>query len=99
MAATIALRSARGTNSRSRGARQESLVRAGGVGETVPGTDRQAIVAAIDAVADRFAVFQRNLAFMLDGEIGDAFARVELAAAIERLRRADIEAARAGAAV
>lgn len=43
----------------------------------VPGAYAQAIVAAIDAVADRFAVFTRDRALVLDGEIRNALARIK----------------------
>ena len=46
--------------------------------ELVPRADRQAIVAAIDAVADRLAEFVRDRALVLDREIGNAAPRIEL---------------------
>ena len=60
--------------------------------ELVPGADRQAIVAAIDAVADRFAEFVRDRSLVLDREIGDAAPRIELVGRGERRRRTDVEA-------
>jgi len=45
--------------------------------ELVPGADREAIVAAIDPVADRLAEFARNRALVFDGEIGNAAAGIE----------------------
>src|SRR5580658_9920422 len=42
------------------------------LGELVPRTDRQAIVATEDAVADRRAKLRRDMPLMLDREIGDA---------------------------
>src|SRR5688572_7208087 len=80
------------------GPRQEGAVGAGRVGEAVPRADRQAIVAAIDAVADRLPEFLGDRALMLDGEIGDAAARIELERRRKRVGRADVEAARAAAA-
>src|SRR5579859_8036993 len=47
-------------------------------GEAVPGTDREAIVTAEDTIADGGAQFEGNGALQLDGEIGDAFAGIEL---------------------
>ena len=49
-----------------------------GLRELVPRAHREAIVAAIDAVADRFAEFVRDRALVLDGEIGNAAPRIEL---------------------
>src|SRR5579862_596604 len=40
--------------------------------EFVPGANREAIIAAIDAVADGRPEFDRDVTFVLDGEIGDA---------------------------
>ena len=51
---------------------------AAGLRELVPRADREAIVAAIDAVADRFAKLVRDRALVLDGEIGNAAPRIEL---------------------
>ena len=59
------------------GAGQEGLVGARRVGEAVPRADREAIVAAIDAVADRRPEFLRDRPLMLDREIGDAAPRIE----------------------
>ncbi len=47
-------------------------------GETVPGTNRQAIVAAVNAVADGGAEFDGDGALEFDGEIGNAAAGIEL---------------------
>ena len=45
--------------------------------ELVPRADRQAIVAAVDAIADRGAQLRRDRPLVLDRQIGDAAARVE----------------------
>ena len=70
-----------------------------GSGEFVPRADREAIVAAIDAIADGRAEFFRDMALVLDGEVGDAAPRVEHVGLRERLCRADVEAGPAGAAM
>ena len=59
------------------GARQEGAVGRRGVGEAVPRADRQAIVAAIDAVADRRPELVRDRPLMLDRQIGDAAPRID----------------------
>ena len=46
--------------------------------KTVPRTDRQAIVASENPVAHGRAQFHRDRAFQLDGQIGNAAARVQL---------------------
>lgn len=45
---------------------------AGDLGEAVPGTGVEAVIAAVNAVADGAAEFEGDGAFVLDGEIGDA---------------------------
>ena len=70
-----------------------------GLRELVPGAHREAIVAAIDAVADGFAKFARDRALVLDGEIGDAAPRIELVGRGKRRRGADVEAGPARAAM
>ena len=72
---------------------------AAGLRELVPRADRQAIVAAVDAVADRGAQLARDRALVLDGEVGDAAPRIELIGRREGLGRADVEAGAAGAAM
>ena len=67
--------------------------------EFVPGTDGEAVVAAEDTVAHRFAILGRDMPFMLDGEVGDAGPRIELVGRDERIGRAYVEAAAAGAAM
>src|SRR5262245_6082887 len=64
--------------------------------EAVPRTDELAVVAAVDAVADERAQLLRDRALVLDGEVRDAAARVELVGAADRLRRAHVDAALAG---
>ena len=64
----------------------------------VPGTYRQAIVAAIDPIADRRTEFHRYGAFQLNGQIGDAKPRIELKRAGDCPRRAGVQASGAGAA-
>ena len=66
--------------------------------ELVPRADGEAIVAAVDAVADGLAELARDRALVLDGEIGDAAARIELVRRRKRVGRADVEAGAAGAA-
>src|SRR6202030_1492748 len=65
----------------------------------VPGADRETVVAAIDAVADRLAKLARNRPLVLVGEVGNAAPRVELVGCGERRRWADIETGLAGAAM
>src|SRR5262249_39794780 len=67
--------------------------------ELVPGTDQLAVVAAEHAVADRRAQFLGDRALVLDREVGDAPARVEAVRRGDRLRRTDLDAAHARAAV
>src|SRR3954465_8459657 len=67
-------------------------------GEAVPRTDELAVVAAVDAVADEGAQLFRDCALVLDREVRDAAARVELVGAADGLRRAYVDAAAAGPA-
>src|SRR5690606_29353765 len=67
--------------------------------ELVPGTDGQAVVAAIDAVADGGAIGAGDRALMLDGEVGDAAAGIELVGRGKGGGRADVEAAPASPAM
>ncbi len=69
------------------------------LGELVPRTDRQAVVAAIDAVAHGGAVGQRPWRPELDRQVRQAFARVQLVGRDKGLGRADVEAGRARAAM
>src|SRR3546814_15556012 len=59
----------------------------------------RSVVAAIDAVAHRFAEFRRDDAVVFDGQIRDAAPRVELVGRRKRPGRADVEAGRTAAAV
>ena len=65
----------------------------------VPRADRQAIVAAIDAVSDRFAEFTRDRALVLDGQIGNAAPRIDSVRCEECMGRANVETTRAAAAI
>ena len=67
--------------------------------EFVPRTNRQAIVAAVDAVAHQRPQFARDRAFVLDGQIRNAAPRIEPVRLGERRSRADIETGAAGAAI
>src|SRR6202012_3496641 len=69
------------------------------LGEFVPRTGGEAIVAAIDAVADRFAEFARDRSLVLDRQIGNAAAGVEFVRRRKRRGRTDVEAGLAGAAM
>ena len=69
-----------------------------GIGELVPGADGQAVVAAVDAVAEEGAEIFLNLALMLDGQVGNAATRVQLVGAGEGIGRAGILTGAAGAA-
>jgi hypothetical protein len=76
--------------------------RIGGVGrlrELVPGADRQAIVAAIDAVANQGAHLARDRPLQFDGQIGNAAPGVELIRCREGRCGADVETAPAGTAM
>jgi len=79
-------------------ARQEAGF-AGGLGETVPGADVEAFVAAVDPVADKRAQIFRNGALELNGQVGDAAAGVELVGRGDRPGRAGRDAAHARSAV
>ena len=63
-----------------------------GAGELVPGADREAIVAAEHAVADRRPELRRDRPGMLDGQVGDAAPRIEPVGSREGVGRADVEA-------
>ena len=69
------------------------------LGELVPRADRQAIVAAKDAIADERPKLARDRAVMLDREVGDAAPRIEPVGRRKGVRRADVEAGPAGAAM
>src|SRR5690606_36626581 len=67
--------------------------------ELVPGTGQLAVVAAEDAVAHERPQVLVDRALVLDGEVADAAARIEHVWPEDRLRRTDVDAARAAAAV
>ena len=69
-----------------------------GLRELVPGADGQAIVAAEDPVADARPQLRRDMALVLDGQVGDAAPRIEPIGRRKGVGRADVEAAPAGAA-
>src|SRR5262249_45344076 len=64
----------------------------------IPRTRREAIVAAVDAISDGGAEFQRNGALQFNGEIGNAPAGVEVERRGNRSGGTRGNAARAGAA-
>jgi len=66
--------------------------------EPVPGARRQAIVAPVNAVADGRAQLDRDRAFELDGQIGNAAARIDLERRSDGGGRAGGDAPDAGAA-
>src|SRR3546814_12032174 len=80
------------------GARQEGRI-GRALRELVPRADGEAVVAAVDAVAHGCTERARDLPLVLDGELGDAASRIEPIGSEEGLRRADVEAAQAGAAM
>ena len=61
----------------------------------VPRADELAVVAAVDAVADGLAKLHRDGGFEFDGEIADAFARIEAMRAGDGLGGANVNAGRA----
>src|SRR5207302_9319024 len=67
--------------------------------EAVPRADKLAVVAAVDAVADQRPQLFGDRALMLDGEVRDAAACIELVRRDDRLRRTDVDAAAAGTAM
>ena len=68
-------------------------------GEFVPRADGEAIVAAVDAIAHRGAELGRDMALVLDRQIGNAAARIETIGRRKGLRRAGVETGAAGAAM
>ncbi len=84
------------SSSASRSARRGAAVRRAGrrpdrarrARELVPRADREAVVAAVDAVADRGAKLDRDRPRVLDRQVRDAAARVELVRRGEGVRRA-----------
>src|SRR4051812_26441111 len=67
-------------------------------GESIPGARGEAIVAAVNAVADGGAEFDWNRAFQFDGEVRNTAARVELERRGDGGGRAGGDAADAGSA-
>ena len=63
-----------------------------GMSEFVPRADGQAVVAAVDAIADRGSQLARDRALMLDRQVGDAAPRVDPVGRGERLGRTGVEA-------
>ena len=72
------------------GARQERAVARGARGELVPRAHREAIVAAVDAVADRLAEFLRDRPLVLDRQVRDAAPRIEPVGRGEGVGRAGV---------
>src|SRR5690349_16050596 len=70
-----------------------------GLRKFVPRTHGEAIVAAEDAVADQRPQFLRDRPLMLDRQIRDAAARIELIGGRKGIGRAAIEAAPASTAM
>ena len=66
--------------------------------EFVPGTDRQTVVAAVDAIADGAAEFLGDVVLVLDREIGNSEPRIDLVRRGKGIRRTDIQAVGTGAA-
>ena len=67
--------------------------------ELVPRAYQLAVVAAEDAVAHRCAQFFGNRAAQFDRQVADAAPRIDAIRRDDRLRRADLDAAGAGAAM
>src|SRR5947209_12937326 len=68
-------------------------------GKLVPRTNRQAIVAAENPVADQRAQFVRDRPLVLDRQVGDAAPRIEPVRRRKSIGRARVEAAAALAAM
>ena len=71
----------------------------GELGELVPRAHELAVVAAVDAVAQRLAELRGNRGAQLDRQIRNATRRVQLVRRDDRAGRTDIDAGTAGAAV
>src|SRR5690606_10829894 len=80
------------------GPRQEAIV-ARAPRELVPRADRQAVVAAVDPVADRNAELAGNMLLVLDRQVRNAAPCIEPVGCRKGAGRANIEAAPAGAAM
>lgn len=72
---------------------------AGDLGEAVPRAGVEAVVAAVDAVADGATEFKRDAPFVLNGEIGNAALCGQLSWAGDSLGRAGLDTGGAFAAV
>jgi hypothetical protein len=75
------------------------LCLAAGLRKLVPWADREAIIAAVDAVAYRGTQLVRNRPFVLNGQIRNAAPRIEPIGRRERVGRAHVEAGLTCAAV
>jgi len=69
------------------------------LGKLVPRANQLAVVTAIDAVAQQRAQFQRDRPRVLNGQVADATARVQPVRGHDGLRRADVDARAAPAAM
>ena len=69
------------------------------LGEFVPRADQLAIVATVDAIADQWPQLERNRPGMLDGEVRDAAPCIQPVRRNDGLRRADVDAGGATAAM
>src|SRR4051794_23142015 len=67
--------------------------------ELVPWANELTVVATEDSVAHQWAKLGVDRAFVFDRQVRDAAARIETIRADDRLRRADIDAARARTAM
>ena len=67
----------------------------GGFGEAVPGADNLAVVATKHAIADGFAKFQGNRAFVFDGQIGNTAPGIQYIRFGKGLGGADFQASAA----
>src|SRR3990172_5332157 len=68
-----------------------------GLRKDSPRAHQLTVVAAVDAVADQRAQFNRDATLEFDGEIGNAAARIQPVRCNDRLGRARIDTAHAGA--
>lgn len=71
----------------------------GGGGKAVPGTDQLAVIAPINAIADEGAQRFRYRSIVLDGQVGDATACIQLVRGKDCLGGADVQAGATGTAV
>ena len=73
--------------------------RVGFLRKPVPRADQLTVIAAVNAVTHQRAQRLGDVALVLDGQVGNAASRIQLVWGNDGLRRADVDAARAGAAV